>query len=524
MNDVAARRDARPFKWVGTRPVRPDGVPKVTGTRAVRRRPRDAGHAGRPHPALAARPRAHPLDRHLEGGGAARRQGGDDLRGLPRAEVRVCRPGARRAELLAHDAQHHGAREGALRGPCGRRRGGRQQGHRRRGAVADRGRLRGAAARHRRRRGDEAGRAAAVRGHDHPRRRAADDALEHLEAQRVQARRPRGRLRGGRRGRRDVVQDRAGASGLYRAAGLRRALRRRRPGRALELEPGAFRRAQLHRAAARHEGRRPARLSGRDRRRLRRQDRGLCRAGRRRAGAQVRPSGEGRDEPRGRVQGHRPDLGLVDDGEDRRQARRHDHRRRRALQAAGRRIPGLAVHEHLHVRVRALRHRERARGRLRRGVQPPEGRGLSRAGLADRRLRGRERARRPGAEDRHGPARAAAEERRQDGNADALRREARARRLCRDHRGADRPSRLQGAARQEPGARRRLGLLVQRRRRVERDRARQRRRHRRGGDRQPRHRRLARLDGDHGGRDAGRRLRPGARRSSPTPPRSATRT
>ena len=44
----------------------------------------------------------------------------------------------------------------------------------------------------------------------------------------------------------------------------------------------------------------------------------------------------------------------------------------------------------------------------------------------------------------------------------------------------------------------------------ERDRARQRRRHRRGGDRQPRHRRLARLDGDHGGGDAGRRLRPGA--------------
>ena len=90
--------------------------------------------------------------------------------------------------------------------------------------------------------------------------------------------------------------------------------------------------------AAQHESRRPARLSGRDRRRLRRQDRGLCRAGRRRAGAQVRPSREGRDEPRGRVPRHRPDLGLVDDGEDRRQARRHDHRRRRAVQAAGRRI------------------------------------------------------------------------------------------------------------------------------------------------------------------------------------------
>ena len=44
----------------------------------------------------------------------------------------------------------------------------------------------------------------------------------------------------------------------------------------------------------------------------------------------------------------------------------------------------------------------------------------------------------------------------------------------------------------------------------ERDDAGQRRRHRAGGDRQPGHRRLARLDGDHGGRDAGRRLQRGA--------------
>ena len=80
-------------------------------------------------------------------------------------------------------------------------------------------------------------------------------------------------------------------------------------------------------------------------------------------------------------------------------------------------FPGSPFMSTLHVRVCALRHRERARGRLRRGVQPPEGRGLSGAGLADRRLRGRERARRPGAEDRHGPARAAAEERRQAGHA-----------------------------------------------------------------------------------------------------------
>src|SRR3974377_457754 len=31
MQDVPSKATARPFKWVGTRPVRPDGVPKVTG-------------------------------------------------------------------------------------------------------------------------------------------------------------------------------------------------------------------------------------------------------------------------------------------------------------------------------------------------------------------------------------------------------------------------------------------------------------------------------------------------------------
>ncbi|HEY4981037.1 MAG TPA: xanthine dehydrogenase family protein molybdopterin-binding subunit, partial [Pseudolabrys sp.] len=31
MSDTISRDIAKPFKWVGTRPVRPDGVPKVTG-------------------------------------------------------------------------------------------------------------------------------------------------------------------------------------------------------------------------------------------------------------------------------------------------------------------------------------------------------------------------------------------------------------------------------------------------------------------------------------------------------------
>src|SRR5664280_2241515 len=31
VSDSISRDTAKPFKWVGTRPVRPDGVPKVTG-------------------------------------------------------------------------------------------------------------------------------------------------------------------------------------------------------------------------------------------------------------------------------------------------------------------------------------------------------------------------------------------------------------------------------------------------------------------------------------------------------------
>ncbi len=422
----ATTKDGKQFKWVGTRPIRPDGVPKVTGKALYGADMMWPGMLVGLHPALAARACPHPLDQHREGEGAPRREGGGDLGRLPGAALRLCRARAGGAELLAHDAQHHGAREGALRGPCGRRRGRRQPVDRGRGARADRGRLRGAAARDRRRRGDGAGRAAPVRGHDHARHRpAAEQAVEHLQAHRVQDRRHRRGLRAGRRGRRDVVQDRAGAPGLYRAAGLRRALRRRRPGRAVELEPGPLRGARLYRAAAGHESGRPARLSGGDRRRLRRQDRGLCRAGRHHAGAQVRLPGEGGDEPRGVLQGLGTDVGRVDDGENRDEARRADHRRRLRVQVPGRRVPGLAGDERLHVRAGALRHPERAHRRLRRGLQPAEGCGLPGAGLADRGVRGGERARHPRAEARHRSARAAVEERRAQGHPDGLWAEAR---------------------------------------------------------------------------------------------------
>ena len=84
--------------------------------------------------------------------------------------------------------------------------------------------------------------------------------------------------------------------------------------------------------------------------------------------------------------------------------RRHDHRRRGRVQIPGRRLPGLAGDERLHVRLCAVQHPEPAYDRLRRRVQSAEIGRLPGAGLADLGFCGRERARHPGKEDRHGPA------------------------------------------------------------------------------------------------------------------------
>ena len=112
----------RELKVVGTQPGAPRRRAEGDGPRPIRRGLHPARHAVGQDPALAARACAHPLDRHIESGGAAGRQGGDDGGGPSRPEVRLRRPRARRREFLAHDAQHHGAREGALRGSCHRRR------------------------------------------------------------------------------------------------------------------------------------------------------------------------------------------------------------------------------------------------------------------------------------------------------------------------------------------------------------------------------------------------------------------
>ncbi len=104
---------------------------------------------------------------------------------------------------------------------------------------------------------------------------------------------------------------------------------------------------------------------------------------------EVRPSGEDGDDPRGGDAGDRADLRLEEHGQDRREERRHDRRRPGHLLSAGRRAAGLADPRLGRLQLFALRYPERSFGRLRRRLQPLQGRGLSRAGRADRRLCGR---------------------------------------------------------------------------------------------------------------------------------------
>ncbi len=165
------------FKWVGTRPDRPDGVDKVTGRAKFGA---DLVMAGQLVGKVLRSPHPHArisVDRHQRRREASRRQGRRHRQGLQGPALRVHPGGRDDDQLPRRRAQRDGAREGALRGPPGRGRGGDQRGDRQGGAQAHQGRLRGAAARHRRGRGHEARRAAAARGHVHGRRRPrAEDA------------------------------------------------------------------------------------------------------------------------------------------------------------------------------------------------------------------------------------------------------------------------------------------------------------------------------------------------------------
>ena len=164
------------YKWIGTRPDRPDGADKVTG-RA--RFGADFNLPGQLIGKVLRSPHPHAIIESIDTSKAealAGREGRGDVEGLPRAGQpdRADRRDA--GEPARRHAQRHGAREGALRGPSGRRRRRRPARRSPRQALgADQGRVQGPAARDRRRRGDEARRAGAARQHDHRGRHPAAD-------------------------------------------------------------------------------------------------------------------------------------------------------------------------------------------------------------------------------------------------------------------------------------------------------------------------------------------------------------
>ena len=163
------------------------------------------------------------VDPHAEGAGPARGQGGRHGGGLSRDRLRgsIRRRGA--DELPRPVAQLHGTRQGAVRRPRGRRGGGDlEPAIAEAGARPDRGRVRGAAARHRRRGRDGRTRRcctttssppASSRNRRQP--RTSPSGSTSSKATSTQASRGRG-------DRRAALYDQAGAPGLYRAACLRR--------------------------------------------------------------------------------------------------------------------------------------------------------------------------------------------------------------------------------------------------------------------------------------------------------------
>ena len=394
MNDTVVTNSVKRFKWVGTRPIRPDGVPKVTGRAMYGARLQAAWHAVRQDPALAARARAHPLDRHVGGREAARRQGGDHGKDLPDQKFDYIGP-ERVAVNFWHVTRNIMAREKAL-----------YEGH----AVAAVAAISASIA-------EEACALIKIDYEVLPHVIDVDEAMQ-----------PDAPL---------LFEDMI-TRGVEPAPTKPSNISKRLEFTIGDVEAGfaqadvviekEFKTAAVHQAYIEPHAC-LARCDADGQTEIWSSSQGHFQMRALTAQILQKPIGDIRVYPaeigggfggktvtylepvatmlsmksgspvrlmmsaRGRVPRHRPDLGLVDVGEDRRHQGRQDPRRRRRVQVPGRRLPRLAGDERLPVRVRAVRHPEPALGRLRRGVQPPEVGGVSRARLADLRLRGGERAR-----------------------------------------------------------------------------------------------------------------------------------
>ena len=195
----------------------------------------------------------------------------------------------------------------------------------------------------------------------------------------IQARRHRARLRRSGRGRRRHLPDANRASGLHRTARVCGVDQSGRTGDHLVLHAGSLRRALDDVESARHERGRHSRDSKRNRRRIRRQDDDLSRAGGDGAVEEIRSSGEDDDDPRRSIP--RVGSGIRNEvhHQDRREERRHLHRDVGVARVRGGRLQGLVDGARRHVRVRAVRRAALPDSGLRRAGQQAESRGVSRA-------------------------------------------------------------------------------------------------------------------------------------------------
>ena len=272
--------DKETLKVVGTRPIRPDGVDKVTGRANFGA---DMVMPGMLWGKIKRSPHAHARIVSIDTDKAMALPGVKAVitaRRFPgHPAEQACPRRGRRLNLRDLSRNCMAQRQGALRGPRGRRGRRHLAGDRRAGARPDRGRIRGIAARHRRRGGDGARRAGAARRHLHRGRRAeADQALEHRQSGPLHQGDVEAGFRRGRNRHRAALHDKAGAPGLHRAACLRRLGGAGRADHDLELEPGPVHGPRLHRAHRRRRHRQHPGHPGRDRRRFRRQDDRLSRA------------------------------------------------------------------------------------------------------------------------------------------------------------------------------------------------------------------------------------------------------
>ena len=268
------------YRVIGTRPVRHDGVDKVTGRAKYGA---DLQLSGMLFGAVLRSPHAHARIVSIDVAPALAVPGvravmtHDDL---PDPAHRTAELGEGAVDIAPLEPQRHGSRKGTVQRARRRRCGRRRHPHSGRGGPLDSCRVRGAAAGPLGSRRDEGRRA-------DPARKSAHAGDRRRQARRSHEHRPPLPLRKGERGgglrpsgtrRRTQFRHGDRAPGLYRAAQRDGPLERRRAHHRLDEHARGLRRAGPARRAARRADLADQSRADGDRRRLRRQDRRVSRA------------------------------------------------------------------------------------------------------------------------------------------------------------------------------------------------------------------------------------------------------